>query len=64
MPFKPFVIYRQLLLNSDAVTKCCIKKIHRKATEAVTTVPHQDDDYGGIPAQTDSKPGAVLPYGP
>ena len=57
MPFKPFVIYRQLLLNSDAVTKCCIKKIHRKATEAVTTVPHQDDGYGRFPAHPDLKQG-------
>ena len=61
MPFKPFVIYRQLLLNSDAVTKCCIKKIHRKATEAVTTVPPQDDGYVRILAHTNLKQGTVQP---
>ena len=61
MPFKPFVIYRQLLLNSDAVTKCCIKKIHRKATEAITTVPHQDDGCVRILAHTNLKQGTVQP---
>ena len=45
--------------------KCFIfKKIHRKATEAVTTVPHQDDSYARIPAYTDSKQEAILPLGP
>ena len=44
-----------------AVTKCCIKKIHRKATEAVTTVPHQDDGYVRILAHTNLKQGTVQP---
>lgn len=64
MPFKPFVIYRQLLLNSDAVTKCCIKKIHRKAIEAVTTVPHQDDGHVRILAHTNLKQGTLQPLRP
>ena len=53
-------------MYSDAVTKKCfiIKEIHRKAMETITTVPHQDDDYGRIPAHTDLKQGAALPLGP
>ena len=29
-----------------------MKEIHRKIMEAVTTIPHQDDGYVGIPAYT------------
>ena len=64
MPFESFVIYRQLLLNSDAVTKCCIQKIHRKATEAVTTVPYQDDGYAKTPAHIHTKQEAILSLRP
>ena len=48
-----------------ALQKCfSFRKIHRKTSEAVTTVPHQDDVCAGIPAQTCLKQEVVLPLGP
>ena len=55
-----------IFLYSDAITKSAsfIKEIHRKVKETVTTVPHQEDGYAKIPADTNLKQGAVLPLGP
>ena len=45
--------------------KCFVfKRIHRKATEAVTTVLYQDDGYAKTPAHIHTKQEAILPLRP
>ena len=59
-----------LLSFTDSYTlrllqKCFIfKRIHRKATEGVTTVPYQDDGYAKTPAHIHTKQEATLPLRP
>ena len=59
VPFKSFVVYRQLL-HPDAITKM----LHlRKTMEAGITIPHQDNSCARIAGHTYSKQGAVLALG-
>lgn len=64
MPFKPFLSFIEgYCWNSDAVTKCFMEKIHRKAVEAVTTAHIKMVAMWDL-AHTNLKQGIVQPLRP